>query len=122
MFTNIKVKPITIVQGITEEKIYQFNNLDGSAFDLTGLFFVFGVKNDPIDATSIFEITGNTGTPTEGILSIPFTTTETDPSPFSEIDGVFELAVYTQSGKGGDKAIWTNPGGVPFKLVNEVVT
>jgi hypothetical protein len=121
MFTRIKVQPISIVRGITEEKQYKFKNLDGTPFDLTGLFFVFGVKNAPEDAASIFEINGDTGTATEGILKIPFTITETDPSPFSEIDGVFEIAVYTGAGKTGDKAVWTVPEGVPFKLTDKIV-
>jgi len=105
---------MTVVRGETVTKKIQIYE-NGSPKDITGFTFKFGVKENINDTTyKIGVIDGVIDDAANGKVSFSLTSTHTD---IPEFTGVYEIAMYS----GTSKTVISNPGGIPFRLVESII-
>ncbi len=109
------MNPIKITRGDNVTLSYQLKE-DGVAKDITGMSFKLAVKENLTDtAFKIAAVDGTIDDEATGKFSFALTDTETDQSPFA---GVMEIAMYDGS---GNKTTLTPPGGLAFRLMEDIV-
>ena len=109
------MNPITITRGDTLTFFYQLKE-DGAAKDITGMSFKLAVKERATDtAYKIDPVEGTVDDEALGKFSFALADTETGQAAFA---GVMEIAMYDGS---GNKTTLTAPGGVGFRVVEEVL-
>ena len=109
------MKTIGITRGDTVTLKYQIKE-DGVAKDITGMAFKFAVKERLSDATfKIATVDGTTDDAANGKFSFELIATETDQAAFA---GLYEISMYDS---GGAKTTLTPVGGLPFRLVEDMM-
>ena len=109
------MNPETVVRGDTVTLKYQLRE-DNVAKDITGMTFKLAVKEKLTDSGhKISPVDGTIDDAANGKFSFVLTSTETDQTPFR---GLMEIAMYDGS---GDKTTLTPAGGLPFRLVEDVI-
>ena len=107
--------PVKVTKGDKATLRYQLRE-DGAAKDITGMSFKLAVKEKLTDSGhKISPVDGTIDDAANGKFSFVLTSTETDQSPFR---GLMEIAMYDGS---GDKTTLTPAGGLPFRLVEDVI-
>ena len=107
--------PVKVTKGDKATLRYQLRE-DGAGKDITGMGFKLAVKEKLTDSGhKISPVDGTIDDAANGKFSFVLTSTETDQAPFR---GLMEIAMYDGS---GDKTTLTPAGGLPFRLVEDVI-